>query len=75
MLILIINFINLSKQEFPNILFQDLQQEYEEPIKIANHNLSITGIYYSNGFGKFTTTNHSFNHLFDSIAYILKINI
>ena len=74
-LLLIFTFINLSKQEFPNILFQDLQQEYEEPIKIANHNLSITGIYYSNGFGKFTTTNHSFNHLFDSIAYILKINI
>ena len=76
-LILILFLASNVSSDYNNLLFTSINKNY------INDKLDVIGtipndinhIIYRNGFGKFEGYNFTFNHLFDSLSLIIKINI
>ena len=60
-----------------NLIFKSIEKEYYDEKLIVEGYIptKINGTLFRNGFGKFEGDGFKFNHLFDSLALILKFNI
>ena len=61
----------------PYLLFTSIQSEIKTPNRLQIEGTipkDLDGVLYRNGFGKFEGKNFKFNHLFDSLALIMKFN-
>jgi carotenoid cleavage dioxygenase-like enzyme len=66
---------NLSPN--PNLLFTSIQSEIKTPIRLQVEGTipkDLGGVLYRNGFGKFEGNKFKFNHLFDSLALLMKFD-
>jgi len=61
-----------------NLLFTSVKRDVSNPVFLdVNGSLPewLDGVLYRNGFGKFEGNGFQFNHLFDSLSFILRFNI
>ncbi len=61
----------------PYLLFTSIQSEIKTPYRLQIEGMvpkDLDGVLYRNGFGKFEGHKFKFNHLFDSLALLMKFN-
>ncbi len=61
----------------PYLLFTSIQSEIKTPLRLQVEGTipkDLDGVLFRNGFGKFEGKNFKFNHLFDSLALLMKFN-